>query len=207
MEKIRNCAATNIRVVHLENALRKKILIGSVLLAFEISAVEQAAALPTAESRNLENSTTDYQLDVIAYNYTDKTIGSYSVDGAWVGDVILSSPTSGGSGTGCCFMLPKKLKSPVRVTIRWQIGGCRYYVKSPSSNYMYGKTHYYYKEQIIPVQLKSKINPNHLAIHFFPDGSVQAHVTDELDLPLISLPEGRIDKSSFPRCSNGEHEE
>jgi hypothetical protein len=70
---------------------------------------------------------------------------------------------------------------------------------------MYRNIYYYYKERIVPVKIKEGVKPQYLAVHFYPDGSIQANVTDDLDLPRIVLPEDRPEKSEFPECTRGEH--
>lgn len=141
-------------------------------------------------------------LDFVGYNYTDRYIGNYSIDGQGGGDVRLSSPTSGGGGIVCCVKLLKGKANPVIVRVRWQFNGCTYLVKSMITGRAHEYTHDFYKEADVEIYPVAGINPSHLESHFYPDGSVQLQLTEHLSLPRLSLDEKRPDQSKFPRCKN-----
>lgn len=69
-------------------------------------------------------------IDLIGFNYTDQYISEYDVDGQSVGNIRLSTSTSGGSGVTCCFTFDDRSIEPIVVRVRWQVDGCTYVVKS-----------------------------------------------------------------------------
>lgn len=41
-------------------------------------------------------------LGIVGYNYTNRAINTFTIDGAGGGNLYVSSPASGGGGTTCC---------------------------------------------------------------------------------------------------------
>jgi hypothetical protein len=141
-------------------------------------------------------------LDLVGYNYTDRNIDSYSVNGQGGGNVRLSSPTSGGSGIVCCVRLWKDTVGPMQVEIRWQVDGCMYIVRSSVSGHVQEIIHHFYKEAEVTVSRDRGIKPKRLEVHFYQDGSVQAALAENFSLPRVLMDERRADKSLFPRCKD-----
>jgi hypothetical protein len=141
-------------------------------------------------------------LDLVGYNYTDRNIDNYSVNGQGGGNVRLSSPTSGGSGIVCCVRLWNDTAGPMQVEIRWQVDGCKYIVRSSVSGHVQEIIHDFYKEAEVTVSRDRGIKPKRLEVHFYQDGSVQAALTENFSLPRVLRDERRADKSSFPRCKD-----
>lgn len=139
---------------------------------------------------------THYMLGIIAYNYTDRYIDSFSIDGQGGGDVRLSTPTSGGSSTMCCVLLAKNPKWPMRVLVRWTVGGCKKYEK----NRKYSQIQYSYKEEEIDVEHDLAIPASDIAVHFYEGGKVRVRLSDGWEAPLLKLPKGRPDREFFPEC-------
>jgi hypothetical protein len=141
-------------------------------------------------------------LDLIGYNYTNRHIEDYYVDNKNGGIVTVSSPTSGGSGSVCCINLSASEPSAIIVRVRWQVDGCSYSEKDPIT----GKTEvlhqYLYKEEYVKVAPPVGIQPNHLETHFYPDGTVQVNITEEMSLPRFRFNENRVEKLTFPKCNN-----
>jgi hypothetical protein len=142
---------------------------------------------------------------LVGYNYTDRHISDYSVNGAGGGNINLSSPTSGGSGVSCCVKLSKKHTGPIRVTVRWQVDGCKYVESDPKTGAADELRHFYYKETEVDVQRKVDEDANYLETHFYPDGSVQVQLTEYGTEPRLILDQKRPDKSYFPRCKDGKN--
>jgi len=88
-----------------------------VLTIFLIVMVSSAQAKEMDSAENTKKSEL-IMLALIAYNYTDRTIASYQINGAGGGDVSLSSSTSGGSGTTCCVQYEMPRKAPIHVLVR-----------------------------------------------------------------------------------------
>jgi hypothetical protein len=154
-----------------------------------------------ADTSRAENEAkTHYLLGIVGYNYTNRVIDGFSVDGAGGGHVRVSSPTNGGSGTVCCVLFSKQPKWPIQVLIRWQHGGCRVYDEDRT----FGHNRYYYKEKKVNLERGTSKHPTEFAVHFYPDGSVRARLSDSYDDPLLKLPESRALKNNFPECKDGD---
>lgn len=159
--------------------------------------------MPRAGAAQLDGKNNEYvTLDLIGYNYTDRDINDYDVDGQSGGIIQLSSPTSGGSGIVCCVRLAMGRSTPIIVRVRWQVDGCTYLMKSEFTGSTQRLSHYFYKEDYVEVPRPKGIKPRHLESHFYPDGSVAVRLTSDISLPLLSLRESRPEKSKFQKCKN-----
>jgi hypothetical protein len=148
-----------------------------------------------------------FLLGLIGYNYTDRHISDYTVGGAGGSPVMLSSPTSGGSGITCCLRLSKKSTGPIRVKVRWQLDGCTYLLRNERTGAVAELRHFYYKEADVDVLRIGGGAPGYIETHFYPEGSVQVRLTDHFSSPLLKLDPKRTDKSSFPKCKDDEKPE
>lgn len=174
------------------------------LLFFPIFEVCYAQSEKSATERLKEKY---FLLGLVGYNYTNRHISTYTVNGADGGDVLLSSPTGGGSGISCCVRLAKKSVIPFRVKVRWQYDGCLYIIRNDRTGVVDKVRHYYYKEAEVDVQRADGGTPGYIETHFYPDGTVQVITTENFSDPRLTLDSKRLDKSSFPRCKNDEEPE
>jgi hypothetical protein len=179
-----------------------RALIGGFLLIAEFIIGSAFFVQPVGAAPLGRQAEENVLLDLIGYNYTDRHINSYSIDGQGGGDVRLSSPTSGGGGIVCCVELRKRHSKPIIVRVRWQVDGCTYLVKSTITGRKREYTHHFYREAYVEVPRPERINPSHLESHFYPNGSVQVKLTEHMSLPRMSLNEKRPDQSQFPRCKD-----
>lgn len=157
-----------------------------------------------ANDKNKENSGGNgeyFTLGLVGFNYTDRFIEEYSVDGSGGGHIHLSSPTSGGSGVVCCAMMSKSKKTKIAVKVRWQVDGCTYLVKSVT-----GRTgemrNFHYEEATVFLDNVAGPKPVYLETHFYPNGSVSVKTTSQVSSPEIKLDEDRRDQSKFSRCED-----
>jgi hypothetical protein len=141
-------------------------------------------------------------LGLLGYNYTNRDIDSYTVDGAGGGGVMLSSSASGGSGVTCCVKLPRAYAGPIRVTIRWQVDGCKYLIKDDRTGEADSVRHFYYKEAEVNVRREAGTKPKYIETHFYPDGTVQVQLVEHRSKSRLLLDGNRPDKSTFPRCKD-----
>lgn len=118
------------------------------------------------------------------------------------GIIRVSSPTRGGSGAVCCIKFSPGESGAIFVVVGWKIDGFRY----TENNSITGKAeelyHYLYKEEYVKAARPAGIKRNHLEAHFYPDGSVEVQITEEMSLPRLKLSEDRARKLNFPKCSN-----
>lgn len=157
-----------------------------------------------AEKSVVKKSGAEYVLlGLVGYNYTDRHISEYSVEGASGGHVNLSSPTSGGSGVTCCVKMKKNNLEPIRVKVRWQVDGCLQLESNPRTGATGERRVLYYKETDVDVRTSNGEKLSYIETHFYPDGSVQVKLAEHGSTPLLALDGKRPDKSSFPRCKDG----
>jgi hypothetical protein len=122
------------------------------------------------------------------YNYTDQYINSFTVNGQGGGNVFVSTPTSGGGGSACCFdVLASSL--PVVLTIRWSAAYCMAHKDNPLSfgprQVLERKT--FWKEA--QITLKDIQWPARaLEVHFYKDGHIEAAITPGYSPPRLQLP-------------------
>jgi hypothetical protein len=175
-----------------------------VLLLFPIFMASHARAEKSAYEKMKERY---FLLGLVGYNYTDRHISAYSVNGADGADIRLSSPIGGGSGITCCVRLAKNRITPFRVKVRWQYDGCIYLMRDDRTGKADKVRHYYYKEAEVEVQRADSGAPGYIETHFYPDGTVQVATTDYFSEPRLALDPKRVDQSLFPRCENDEKPE
>jgi hypothetical protein len=131
-------------------------------------------------------------LAIEGYNYTNRFIDSFTVtdedgNGAWGGNVYLSTPTSGGGGGTCCVMLNPHTTRPVRLRINWTIGR----IDDESGRTIAPALR---KEAWVAVAPPFPDDPKTFEVHFYPNGHVEAAITHWPSSPRIKLPEGRGEK-------------
>jgi len=128
-------------------------------------------------------------LTIEGYNYTNRYIDSFTAtdeegNGAWGGNVFLSSPTSGGGGGTCCVMLEPKARKPVRLRIDWpldRVDDVTGHAIAPQIK----------KQSWITANPPFPTDPKNFEVHFYQDGHVEVALTHWLFPPRISLPEAR----------------
>jgi len=128
-------------------------------------------------------------LAIAGYNYTNRLIASFTVNdesgnGAWGGNVYLSSPTSGGGGGTCCVMLDSNAQKPVRLRVDWTLDE----VEDSSGHTIAPEIK---KQAWVTLNPPFPEDPQSFEVHFYPDGHVEAAVTRWPSSPRISLPENR----------------
>ena len=111
-------------------------------------------------------------LAIVGYNYTDRAIADFSVNGAGGGSLELSMPTGGGGGIVCCVALSRHTKTPFWVDVEYRKDALESYpprkVVEPAGAYIKTK-----------VQITGEIpsDPAYLEIHFYPDGHIEGAIS------------------------------
>lgn len=173
--------------------------LGLLLLAASCKqpATETKPVEPTpATTQESSALTKPVSLEINGYNYTDLAIDSFEVNGQGGGDLSVSSTTSGGGKATCCLGLSPGTKFPVELTIQWTRDRKRWCEKT--------------------VQLAAPVtaNPRHIGVHFFPDGRIEAELTEDyadLKLKLDRVDVGRrkpagnsVQDEQSARCRDGD---
>jgi hypothetical protein len=160
---------------------------------------ESMKGLQTREPPPAEG--TKVQLELTGYNYTNRSIGQFSVNSNGGGNVHVSSPTSGGGGSVCCVTYIVGIKK-WRVLVRWQTGACTYNNEVDGNGERSFEVYRYFKESEIDVDPVIPSRPNILEVHFYPDGHLEAAITEESSAPRLRLPKERESKLPYRRCPN-----
>ena len=145
-------------------------------------------------------------LTITSYNYTNRYIDQFFVNGQGGGNVFVSTPEAGGGKGACCVMYTLGTHPPKTVRVKWQASGCTYY-DVDSGGERYSRGHSFFKEVDAPVDPSVPANPVNFEIHFYPDGHVDAAITDGMSPPRLKLPEDRADRSNLPDCPGGKKPE
>ncbi|WP_413785856.1 DUF3304 domain-containing protein [Aquabacterium sp.] len=143
------------------------------------------------------------------YNYTDDYIHSFTVDGQGGGNLYVSGPTSGGGGSVCCASFSKGSPLPIRLKIRWVAAYCMWNEPNP---YPYGQRFYnqrislWREAEALAVDL-SQGKPRALEVHIFPDGHVEAAITQGHSRPRMVLPDDHRGlrpgvQHTYPDCTD-----
>jgi hypothetical protein len=141
-------------------------------------------------------------LALLGYNYTDRNINAFSVNGQSGGNLGLSGPGGGGGGSVCCvnYVAGKKINT---VRIRWQVAACMVEEGATEDGQMSRHVHNFYKEVEVNVDPAVPADPHNFEVHFYPDGHIEAAITREKSFPRVKLDENRLNESEYPRCPNG----
>lgn len=140
-------------------------------------------------------------LTLVAFNYTDKYIDSYEVEEAGGGNVFVSDEFNGGSKATCCATYIAGLKK-MTVKIRWQSAACTYNEYVDSAGVRHHDIYSFFKQAQVTVDPNIPQRPRYFETHFYPDGHVEAAITEEISDSRIKLSTSREDKSDYPRCPN-----
>ena len=122
-------------------------------------------------------------LGITGYNYTDRYIDTFSVNGQ--GGTNMGAHTNG-SGEACCIVWRPGTALPVTMVVEWTYG----YEKDFDTGQLTrdAETHRAEVELTGPVPQ----NPTVFAVHFYPDNTVQVEVAAD-------YPEPRIKRSGSAR--------
>lgn len=143
------------------------------------------------------------ELALTGYNYTNRHIEQFRVNATGGGNLYVSSPTSGGGGTACCVSYIIGAKK-WRVRVRWQTDACTFNNETFSNGEQDYEVFRYFKEVEVDVSPAIPARPNFFEVHFYPDGHVEAAVTEQGSRPRLLLPKEREDKTPYRRCPNDE---
>ena len=149
---------------------------------------------------------TEVSLTLTGYNYTDRYIDQFSVQGNEGGNLHVSSPSGGGGGSVCCIAFIAGVKT-WKVPVRWQTGGCTFNTRRNSDGRLRSQIHHIFKEVVVQVEPSFPQQPTYLEIHIYPGERVEASVTDKSSMPRLKLPETREDKTPYPQCPNDKRPE
>jgi hypothetical protein len=146
---------------------------------------EAAAASAAAPESGGGKAPRNLSLALSGYNYTDRYIDTYEVNGQGGGNLRLSSPGSAG-GSVCCVSWLEGSKLPQTVEIKWAAAYC--IQRRTNSD---GETRDWREPilHIADVEFAGPVpaNPAYFEVHFFPDGHIEVAITEKPSPPRLSL--------------------
>lgn len=186
-------------------------LLPSILMSLVLLAVPACHAEPPRSDAAGTSATEDrapvkppfgtrIELALVGYNYTNRYIDHFDVDGQGGGNIHVSGPSSGGSGTACCVSYRAGAKAR-KVKIRWQANACTYNERT-SGGEKFNDTHSYFKETEVQLDPNIPDFPRYFEVHIYPDGHVEAAITAHESRTRLALSKEREDRSDYLRCPN-----
>jgi hypothetical protein len=113
-----------------------------------------------------------YMLSIIGYNYTDRAIADFGVNGQGGSNVELSTPGAGGGKESCCVVMSSGTKTPFWVDVEYQMDALESYPPrraiEPAGPY---------KKAKVEVTGPVPSDPSYIEIHFYPDGHIEAAIS------------------------------
>lgn len=118
-------------------------------------------------------------LGITGYNYTNRYIDGFSVNGQGGSNVLLSEDNTGGGKTTCCIVLRQDQDLPVTVYVEWTYGERWDFDK--------GIKLHDAETYTAEVELAGPIpkEPSIFVVHFYPDNTVQVEVAADYPKPRL----------------------
>lgn len=118
-------------------------------------------------------------LSITGYNYTNRYIDGFSVDGQGGGNVLISEDDAGGGKTSCCILFRPDTTLPVKVHVEWTYG--------VEGDLRTGKIFRQSETHRADVDLKGPIpkDPTIFVVHFYPGNTVQVEVAADYPKPRL----------------------
>jgi hypothetical protein len=136
-------------------------------------------------------------LTIVGYNYTDRYIDSFTVNGQGGGNLFLSTPTTGGGKGACCVTWTPGGQLPKKVIVRW-VGA---YCKDRRTNSA-GETHDWtvpiWRQAVAELNGPIPANPGAFEVHIYKDAHVEVAITEFESPPRLALPEENFRRPGIP---------
>lgn len=126
-----------------------------------------AQGTPNEEARGVSQTNKlkpreSVSLTINGFNYTDRVIELFSINGQGGGNIAVSSPTSGGGKTTCCITWHPATKLPTPVEIEWM---------------RYANDKERWCKKVVMLNGPVPENPEAVGVHFMPDGEIIVEIT------------------------------
>jgi hypothetical protein len=135
---------------------------------------------PTAPARS-------HSLAIVAYNYTDRYMDSFEVNGQGGGNLDISKEFSGGGKTACCVRWTDGSALPKKVTVKWVASYCIRHDKTSDGEEFRRRESLW---KIADLQFNGPVpaNPQNFEVHFYRDGHIELAMSESDSLPRLQLP-------------------
>ncbi|MCD7100421.1 DUF3304 domain-containing protein, partial [Stenotrophomonas sp. MMGLT7] len=158
-----------------------------VLLACQGGSNESYAASP--ERPPVPQSSGLVNIPIHSYNYTDRTISSFYVNGTWGGNVFISRGNAGGGKSACCVRWYSGMEAnlPKKYRVRWIADMCKYQVEEGGG--VFDRYRAVWKEQDAYLTELPPGKPKAFEVHFYRDGHVEVAMSEQfMAHPRLKLP-------------------
>jgi len=163
------------RTVPLKFVLMALVLGSAALLFYRHSAAERES----------------HALAIAGYNYTNRYIDSFEVNGQGGGNLDVIKTTGGGGGSAtCCIGWRDGTRLPEKVRVKWVSGGCMRRVTNSLGESRWVPRHYYSEVDAVLYGPIPK-DPGYFEVHFYPDGHVEVAITELPSEPRLMLDPAR----------------
>ena len=152
----------------------KSTLVSAVALALAMASTACGQEVPRPSQHDAAVFAEDEPilLGIDGFNYTDLVIDYFSVVSQGGGNILVSSPTSGGSGTVCCVTWYHDIKLPIPMEVEWM-------------RYSAGVERWCKRTVTFKGPVPSR--PSALGVHFMPDGDIEIEITKQMGELKLSL--------------------
>jgi Protein of unknown function (DUF3304) len=151
----------------------------------DLNAQTEAAEKPKPADTNVPRKS--FMLSIVGYNYTDRYIDSFEVNGRGGGNLGLSSATAGGGKTACCVSWTEGSKLPLKVTVKWVASYC---IRRETNSA--GETNDWREPiwNVTDVEFDGPVpdNPRNFEVHIYKEGSIAVVMSEKRSPPQIILP-------------------
>jgi hypothetical protein len=138
-------------------------------------------------------------LTIVGFNYTDRYIDSFEVNGQGGGNVHVSTPTVGGGKGTCCIGWKAGTRLPQKVHVKWVSGGCMKEL-TDSDGYTFKAPLHAFKELDAELADPVPSNPGYFEVHFYPDDHVEVAITASPSAPRLRLSPTRAKPTYADKC-------
>jgi hypothetical protein len=121
------------------------------------------------------------------YNYTNRHIDSYEINGQGGGNMGLSTQTAGGSKSTCCGSWWPNSRLPIKVQVKWVVDYCKFKEYSSTGELFLLKRNFW-KEAEALITTPPPADARYLEAHIYEDGHVEAAITNTYSPPRLILP-------------------
>jgi len=128
-----------------------------------------------------------HALTIYGYNYTNRHIAGFEVNGQGGSDLSVSSESTGGGKGTCCVGWRDGTKLPKKIHVKWISGGCTFLSPPNKFGERYPSVRHYYSEVDAVLHGPIPSDPGYFEVHFYPDGHVEVAITELPSKPRLKL--------------------